>query len=129
MDTFDLLETLVQNSTFSRGKLVSLLKKYPLDKFTTQELIDEILNEKGGKFFNDPEDFVIYLFNESKIRKLTLAQNNKKRKIMKQKEEDSKRKRELTSTRKLQKTLETINSQESCNSCGAVVNINGLCRC
>ena len=129
MDTFDLLETLVQNSTFSRGKLVSLLKKYPLDKFTTQELIDEILNEKDGKFFNDPEDFVIYLFNESKIRKLTLAQNNKKRKIMKQKEEDSKRKRELTSTRKLQKTLETINSQESCNSCGAVVNINGLCRC
>jgi len=129
MDTFDLLETLVQNSTFSRGKLVSLLKKYPLDKFTTQELIDEILNEKGGKFFNDPEDFVIYLFNESKIRKLTLAQNNKKRKIMKQKEEDSKRKRELTSARKLQKTLETINSQESCNSCGAVVNINGLCRC
>ena len=129
MDTFDLLETLVQNSTFSRGKLVSLLKKYPLDKFTTQELIDEILNEKGSKFFNDPEDFVIYLFNESKIRKLTLAQNNKKRKIMKQKEEDSKRKRELTSTRKLQKTLETINSQESCNSCGAVVNINGLCRC
>jgi hypothetical protein len=129
MDTFDLLETLVQNSTFSRGKLVSLLKKYPLDKFTTQELVDEILNEKGGKFFNDPEDFVIYLFNESKIRKLTLAQNNKKRKIMKQKEEDSKRKRELTSTRKLQKTLETINSQESCNSCGAVVNINGLCRC
>tara|TARA_B100000287_G_scaffold435382_1_gene503405 strand:+ start:2725 stop:3114 length:390 start_codon:yes stop_codon:yes gene_type:complete len=129
MDTFDLLETLVKNSTFSRGKLVSLLKKYPLDKFTTQELIDEILNEKGSKFFNDPEDFVIYLFNESKIRKLTLAQNNKKRKIMKQKEEDSKRKRELTSTRKLQKTLETINSQESCNSCGAVVNINGLCRC
>ena len=129
MDTFDLLETLVKNSTFSRGKLVSLLKKYPLDKFTTQELIDEILNEKGSKFFNDPEDFDIYLFNESKIRKLTLAQNNKKRKIMKQKEEDSKRKRELTSTRKLQKTLETINSQESCNSCGAVVNINGLCRC
>ena len=129
MDTFDLLETLVKNSTFSRGKLVSLLKKYPLDKFTTQELIDEILNEKGSKFFNDPEDFVIYLFNESKIRKLTLAQNNKKRKIMKQKEEDSKRKRELTSTRKLQKTLETINSQESCNSCGAVVNINGLCKC
>ena len=129
MDTFDLLETLVKNSTFSRGKLVSLLKKYPLDKFTTQELIDEILNEKGSKFFNDPEDFVIYLFNESKIRKLTLAQNNKKRKIMKQKEEDSKRKRELTSTRKLQKTLETINSQESCNSCGVVVNINGLCRC
>ena len=129
MDTFDLLETLVQNSTFSRGKLVSLLKKHPLDKFTTQELIDEILNEKGSKFFNDPEDFVIYLFNESKIRKLTLAQNNKKRKIMKQKEEDSKRKRELTSTRKLQKTLETINSQESCNSCGVVVNINGLCRC
>ena len=129
MDTFDLLETLVKNSTFSRGKLVSLLKKYPLDKFTTQELIDEILNEKGSKFFNDPEDFVIYLFNESKIRKLTLAQNNRKRKIMKQKEEDSKHKRELTSTRKLQKTLETINSQESCNSCGAVVNINGLCRC
>jgi len=129
MDTFDLLEILVKNSTFSRGKLVSLLKKYPLDKFTTQELIDEILNEKGGKFFNDPEDFVIYLFNESKIRKLTLAQNNKKRKIMKQKEEDSKRKRELTSARKLQKTLETINSQESCNSCGAVVNINGWCRC
>ena len=129
MDTFDLLETLVKNSTFSRGKLVSLLKKYPLDKFTTQELIDEILNEKGSKFFNDPEDFVIYLFNESKIRKLTLAQNNKKRKIMKQKEEDSKRKRELTSTRNLQKTLETINSQESCNSCGAVVNINGLCKC
>lgn len=129
MDTFDLLETLVKKSTFSRGKLVSLLRKYPLDKFTTQELIDEILNEKGSKFFNDPEDFVIYLFNESKIRKLTLAQNNRKRKIMKQKEEDSKHKRELTSTRKLQKTLETINSQESCNSCGAVVNINGLCRC
>ena len=129
MDTFDLVEILVKNSTFSRGKLVSLLKKYPLTKFTTEKLLVEILNEKGGKSFDDPEDFVIYLFNESKNRKLTVAQNNKKRKIMKQKEEDMKRKRELKIARKLQKTFETINSQESCNSCGAVVNINGLCRC
>lgn len=129
MDTFDLVEILVNNSSFSRGKLVSLLKKYPLNKFTTKKLLLEILNEKDGKSFKDAEDFVIYLLNESKNRKLTLAQNNKKRKIMKLKEEDRKRKRELASARNLQKTLETINSQESCNSCGAVVNINGLCRC
>ena len=129
MDTFDLVEILVNNSTFSRGKLVSLLKKYPLNKFTTKKLLIEILNEKGGKSFDDSEDFVNYLLNESKNRKLTLAQNNKKRKIIKQKEEDRKRKRELASARNLQKTLETINSQESCNSCGAVVNVNGLCKC
>ena len=129
MDTFDLVEILVNNSSFSRGKLVSLLKKYPLNKFTTEKLLVEILNEKSGKSFSNPEDFVIYLFNESKNRKLTLAQNNKKREIMKQKEEDRKRKRELTSARKLQKTFEAINSRESCNSCGAIVNVNGLCRC
>ena len=129
MDTFDLLDILVKNSTFSRGKLVSLFKEYPLDKFTTKKLLEEILSEKEGKEFTDAEDFVSYLFNESKIRKLTVAQNNKKRKLLQQKEEESKRKKDLISARKLQKTFESINSQESCNSCGVVVNINGLCKC
>ena len=46
MDTFDLVEILVNDSSFSRGKLVSLLKKYPLNKFTTEKLLVEILNEK-----------------------------------------------------------------------------------
>lgn len=78
MDTFDLLNILVKNSTFSRGKLVSLFKEYPLDKFTTKKLLEEILSEKEGKDFTNAEDFVSYLFNESKIRKLTVAQNNKK---------------------------------------------------
>ena len=68
MDTFDLLDILVKNSTFSRGKLVSLFKEYPLDKFTTKKLLEEILSEKGGKDFTNAEDFVSYLFNESKIR-------------------------------------------------------------
>ncbi len=48
MDTFDLLDILVKNSTFSRGKLVSLFKEYPLDKFTTKKLLEEILSEKEG---------------------------------------------------------------------------------
>ena len=129
MDTFDLLDILIKNSTFSRGRLVSLFKKYPLDKFTTKSLIEEILSEKGGKDFTDPKDFVSYLFNESKVRKLTVAQNNKKRRLLKEKNEESKRKREFKSARKLHKTYESINSQETCNSCGAVVNINGLCKC
>ncbi len=60
MDTFDLLDILVKNSTFSRGKLVSLFKEYPLDKFTTKKLLEEILSEKGGKDFTDAEDFVSY---------------------------------------------------------------------
>jgi len=129
MDNFDLIEILVKNTTYSRGKLLSLLEKYPLYKFTTRNLIDEILSEKGSKDFTDAEDFVLYLFNESRNRKLTVAQNNKKRKLLQQKEEDSKRKKELRSVRKLQKTYESINSQESCTSCGAVVNINGRCKC
>ena len=53
------------------------------------------MSEKGGKDFTNAEDFVSYLFNESKIRKLTVAQNNKKRKLLQQKEEESKRKRDL----------------------------------
>tara|TARA_B100000700_G_scaffold231134_1_gene255750 strand:+ start:295 stop:684 length:390 start_codon:yes stop_codon:yes gene_type:complete len=129
MDTFDLLNILVKNSTFSRGKLVSLFKEYPLDKFTTKKLLEEILSEKGGKNFTDAEDFVSYLFNESKIRNLTVAQNNKKRKLIQQKKEESKRKRDFQSAKKLQKTYESINSQGTCNSCGAAVNINGLCKC
>ena len=50
-----------------------MAKKYPLDKFTTKSLIEEILSEKGGKDFTDPEDFVSYLFDESKVRKLTVS--------------------------------------------------------
>tara|TARA_B100001996_G_scaffold224505_1_gene172813 strand:+ start:490 stop:879 length:390 start_codon:yes stop_codon:yes gene_type:complete len=129
MDTFDLLDILLKNSTFSRGKLVSLFKEYPLDKFTTKKLLEEILSEKGGKNFTDAEDFVSYLFNESKIRNLTVAQNNKKRKLLQQKKVESKRKRDFESARKLQKTYESLNSQSTCNSCGVAVNINGLCKC
>ena len=129
MDTFDLLDILIKNSTFSRGRLVSLFEKYPLEKFTTKSLIEEILSEKRAKDFTDPEDFVSYLFDESKIRKLTVAQNNKKRKLIQKKKEEMKRKRDFQSAKKLQKTYESINSKGTCNSCGAAVNINGLCKC
>ncbi len=129
MDTFDLLDILIKNSTFSRGRLVSLFKKYPLEKFTTKSLIEEILSEKRAKDFTDPEDFVSYLFDESKIRKLTVAQNNKKRKLIQKKKEEMKRKKDFQSARKLQKTYESINSKGTCNSCGVAVNINGLCKC
>ena len=109
-------------------------------KYVESDKIKEILSRLHNTFLSYvettieyekllKEDFVSYLFNESKIRKLTVAQNNKKRKLLQQKEEESKRKRDLISARKLQKTFESINSQESCNSCGAVVNINGLCKC
>jgi len=129
MDTFELIDILIKNSTFSKGKLVSLIKQYPLEKFATKVLLEEIINEKGDKTFTNPEDFVSFLFNESKKRKLTSAQNKKKSKLLALKEEELKRKRDLRAARNLQKTYAFINSQQSCNSCGALVNMNGMCKC
>ena len=63
MDTFELIDILIKNSTFSKGKLVSLIKQYPLEKFATKVLLEEIINEKGDKTFTNPEDFVSFLFN------------------------------------------------------------------
>ena len=129
MDTFELIDILIKNSTFSKGKLVNLIKQYPLKKFATKKLLEEILNEKGGKTFTDPEDFVSFLLSESKKRKLTAAPNKKKSKLLALKEEELKRKRDLRAAKRLQKTYEYINSQQSCNSCGALVNMNGMCKC
>jgi hypothetical protein len=129
METFELIDILVKNSTFSRGRLISLIKEYPLEKFATKKLLEEILNEKGGKTFTDPEDFVSFLLSESKKRKLTAAQNKKKSRLLVLKEEELKRKRDLRAARSLQKVYASINSQQSCNSCGALVNINGMCKC
>jgi len=70
MDTFELIDILIKNSTFSKGKLVSLIKQYPLEKFATKVLLEEILNEKGGKTFTDPEDFVSFLLSESKKKEI-----------------------------------------------------------
>jgi hypothetical protein len=129
MDTFELIDILIKNSTFSRGKLVSLMKQYPLEKFATKILLEEILDEKDGKTFTNPEDFVSFLFNESKNRKLTAAQSRKKSKLLVLKEEELKRKKDLRAAKSLQKTYAFINSQQSCNSCGALVNMNGMCKC
>ena len=129
MDTFELIDILVKKSTFSRGNLVSAIKQYPLEKFATKILLKEILDEKSGKSFTNPEDFVSFLLNESKIRKLTAAQNKKKSRLLVLKEEELKRKRDLRDAKRLQKTYASINSQQSCNSCGALVNINGMCKC
>ena len=129
MDTFELIDILIKNSTFSKGKLVSLIKQYPLEKFATKVLLEEILNEKGGKTFTDPEDFVSFLLSESKKRKLTAAQNTKKSKLLALKEEELKRKKDLRAAKRLQKTYAYVNSQQSCNSCGALVNMNGMCKC
>ena len=129
MDTFELIDLLVKKSKFSRGNLVSAIKQYPLEKFATKVLLKEILDEKSAKSFTNPEDFVSFLLNESKIRKLTAAQNKKKRKLLVLKEEELKRKRDLRDAKRLQKTYASINSQQSCNSCGALININGMCKC
>ena len=129
MDTFELLEMLIQNSTFSRGALVNSLKNYPLEKFTNKTILKNIFDEKGGFNIKDPDDFVSYLFEESKNRKLTKAQNTKKRKALVQKELELKAKKALKDSLKLQSTITSINSQVVCNSCGVLVNLNGKCKC
>jgi cell shape-determining protein MreC len=129
MDTFELLEMLIQNSTFSRGALVNSLKNYPLERFTSKTILKNIFDEKGRFNMKDPDEFVSYLFEESKNRKLTKAQNNKKRKILEQKEVELKAKKAIKESLKLQSTIASINSQVVCNSCGVLVNLNGKCKC
>ena len=129
MDTFELLEMLLQNSTFSRGALVNSLKNYPLEKFTNKTILHSIFNEKDVYNFNDSDAFISYIFEESKNRKLTKAQNNKKRKVLEQKELELKAKKAIKESLKLQSTIASINSQVVCSSCGVLVNLNGKCRC
>jgi hypothetical protein len=129
MDTFELLEMLIQNSTFSRGALVNSLKNYPLEKFTNKTILKNIFDDKGGFNFKDSDEWVSYLFEESKNRKLTKAQNNKKRKVLEQKELELKAKKAIKESLKLQSTIASINSQVVCSSCGVLVNLNGKCRC
>ena len=129
MDTFELLEMLLQNSTFSRGALVNSLKNYPLEKFTNKTILHSILNEKDIHKFNDSDAFISYIFEESKNRKLTKAQNNKKRKVLEQKELELKAKKAIKESLKLQSTIASINSQVVCSSCGVLVNLNGKCKC
>ena len=129
MDTFELLEILLQNSPFSRGALVNSLKNYPLEKFTNKTILHSILNEKDVHKFNDSDAFISYIFEESKNRKLTKAQNNKKRKVLEQKELELKAKKAIKESLKLQSTIASINSQVVCSSCGVLVNLNGKCKC
>ena len=129
MDTFELLEMLLQNSTFSRGALVNSFKNYPLEKFTNKTILHSILNEKDVHKFNDSDAFISYIFEESKNIKLTKAQNNKKRKVLEQKKLELKAKKAIKESLKLQSTIASINSQVVCSSCGVLVNLNGKCKC
>ena len=130
MDTFELIDILLKNSTFSKGQLLNSLKRYPLDKFTTKSILKNIFKEGGIKRpIKDSDEFLLFLLDESKNRKLKTAQNKKKRKVIKQKQDEFNARKKAKEEFELQKTYESINSQGVCNACDAKVNLNGNCKC